>query len=424
MRAPLSSLSAVGAAALLLPLLPAATAAAVPDPGPQDAPRGKPAGATRSLPLSPDRGRGAERGASGLPARTVEPFSLVGVVWDDADEPLAGRVQVRTRAVDDGAWSGWRTLDVHPGASPDERAGERTTGQLPGATAPLWTGPADGVQVRVVPEGPSPRTGGGTAPARPGLPDGLRVELVDPGRSDEAEEGRTAEGRGPAEPRTDDTFLPALSSEQTQAEYPDGGGHAGPRPRITTRKGWGADERLREPDAAFTGATKAAFVHHTVTGNGYACSQVPSILRSIYRYHVKSLEWRDVGYNFFVDKCGNIYEGRAGGVAKPVMGAHTYGFNTDTTGVAVLGTYTSDRPSPEAVGALARLTAWKLGINGVHAGGTTTLVSEGEKYPQGEKVKFRTVSGHRDGYNTECPGAKLYAKLGDVRTAAAKLQRR
>ena len=55
--------------------------------------------------------------------------------------------------------------------------------------------------------------------------------------------------------------------------------------------------------------------------------------------------WRDFGYNFAVDKCGNIYEGRAGGVAKPVLGAHTLGFNTDSMGIAVLGTYSHDHPA-------------------------------------------------------------------------------
>ena len=65
------------------------------------------------------------------------------------------------------------------------------------------------------------------------------------------------------------------------------------------------------------------FVHHTDTPNGYAPGDVPAIIRSIYTYHVRSNGWNDIGYNFLVDAYGHIFEGRAGGIDKPVIGAHT-----------------------------------------------------------------------------------------------------
>ena len=199
----------------------------------------------------------------------------------------------------------------------------------------------------------------------------------------------------------------------------------GPRPAIITRKGWGADESLRERDFAYTNTVKAAFIHHSATGNNYTCSQAPSLLRGIYRYHVVSNGWRDIGYNFAIDKCGNIYEGRAGGVTKAVMGAHTLGFNTDSMGIAVLGTFTSSTPPAAAVTAIAKLTAWKLGLFGRNPKGKVTLVSGGSnKYKKGVKVKLNVISGHRDGYITECPGSRLYKKLGTVRTTSASLQGR
>lgn len=117
--------------------------------------------------------------------------------------------------------------------------------------------------------------------------------------------------------------LPALSKAQTEAAAgvaPGSKPYIGPRPTIIIRKGWGADEKLREKSFAYTKSVKAAFIHHSATGNKYTCSQAPSVLRGIYRYHVKSSGWRDIGYNFAVDKCGNIYEGRAGGVTKAVQG--------------------------------------------------------------------------------------------------------
>jgi uncharacterized protein with LGFP repeats len=170
---------------------------------------------------------------------------------------------------------------------------------------------------------------------------------------------------------------------------------------------------------------KAAFVHHTASGNNYTCAQAPSVIRSIYRYHVGSMGWRDIGYNFLVDKCGKIYEGRAGGVAKPVLGAHTLGFNTNSMGVAVIGTYSSTKPSSSAVKAIAQLAAWKLGLHGMNPKGKTSLTSGGGNlYPKGKSVRLNVISGHRDGFLTACPGGKLYGKLGTARSTAAKYQGR
>ena len=201
--------------------------------------------------------------------------------------------------------------------------------------------------------------------------------------------------------------------------------HIGARPRIVTRLGWGADEGMRERNFNYTTTVKAAFVHHSASGNNYRCAQAPSVIRSIYRYHVKSSGWRDIGYNFLVDKCGNIYEGRAGGVAKPVMGAHTLGFNSKSMGIAVLGTFGAANPPAAAVKAVARLTAWKLGLYGANPRGRTYLKSGGGNlYRKGVNVRLNVISGHRDGFATECPGRRLYAKLGKARTASARYQGR
>lgn len=227
-------------------------------------------------------------------------------------------------------------------------------------------------------------------------------------------------------------MLPALSKAQTEARSeaeaglaPGAQPYIGPRPRIITRKGWGADEKLRERAFVYTKSVKVAFIHHSATGNNYKCTQAPSVLRGIYRYHVKSGGLHDIAYNFAVDKCGNIYEGRAGGVTKAVLGAHTRGFNSNSTGIAVLGTFTGSNPPAAAVNAIAKLTAWKLGLFGANPQGRTTLVSGGgNKFKKGKKVKLDVISGHRDGFATECPGALLYKKLGSARTSSAQLQGR
>ncbi|MDX2682301.1 peptidoglycan recognition protein family protein [Streptomyces sp. NY05-11A] len=480
-------------------------------PGRPDLPdvRGLP-GSTQSLPLTPltgDRALGGVLADQGLPRRDVRHFSLLGVVWDDPATELHGRVQVRTRPADADAWSGWQDVETHNadhGADPGTP--ESVSGQVRGATAPLWVGDSDGVEIRVHPdmERRTEETARGArihSTAAP-LPAGLRLELVDPGTTTpaapagppssqtppagtdpkadqppaQADAGTTARPADTTTTTTADsttttttpadtttrqvdatettpaaieasavntplaplgaTEIPALDRGGTERELfslraaewtsaPWTKPYIGPRPTIVTRRGWGADESLRESGFRYTTSVKAAFVHHTASGNTYKCSQAPSVIRGIYRYHVKSMGWRDIGYNFLVDKCGKIYEGRAGGVAKPVLGAHTLGFNTNSMGIAVLGTFSSAQPNSATVTAVARLTAWKLGLFGANPKGKTYLKSAGGNlYAKGKNVRLNVISGHRDGYATECPGKQLYGKLGSARSTAARYQGR
>ncbi|MFE8948010.1 peptidoglycan recognition protein [Streptomyces sp. NPDC007856] len=433
------------AAALALPLLspPAAAASAAPA---RTAEAGVPGG-TRSLPLVPlsrERVLGTAP-EQGLYRPDGEHFSLLGVVWEDPDAELRGRVQVRTRSARTREWSGWRDVETHDaGHGADPGTAERDARRVRGATAPLWVGDSDGVDVRVRAAGGGVRRGRTVEPTPP-LPSGLHLELVDPGEeappgdapADPSPTGLDPDAAGAASAVNTDLAdfgaleIPALGTRATERELarlqgPVGGKpYIGPRPRIVTRRGWGADESLREPGFVYTKKVKAAFVHHTDSGNTYTCAQAPSVIRGIYRYHVTSMGWRDIGYNFLVDKCGTIYEGRAGGVAKAVRGAHILGFNSDSMGIAVIGSYGAVKPSGAAVRAVARLTAWKLGLYGADPRGKTYLTSGGGNlYPKGKKVRLNVISGHRDGSATECPGKRLYAELGKVRSSAARYQGR
>ncbi|GGX76746.1 hypothetical protein GCM10010324_22690 [Streptomyces hiroshimensis] len=459
------------AAALTLPLLAAPSSAQQSTHDPGLTPRSVP-GSTQSLPLVPLHGKSRTAGPEptseqGLPQLEVKPFSLVGIVWDDAGAELRGHAQVRTRPVGSRDWAGWQEISTHDDDRPDTDSAEGRAGRLRGSTAPLWVGASDAIQVRVRPEAATTTTGR-TPPGA--LPSGLRLELVDPG----VDRTRSAAPPVPSENELaasaanvplaplGATEIPALGKPESEGdiEYTgtgelqvddeeadsagdQGGGdgyesddygrqdsgvdgrYVGPRPRIVTRAGWGADESLRESGFVYTGAVRAAFIHHTASGNRYSCSQSASVIRGIYRYHVVSSGWRDLGYNFLIDKCGTVYEGRSGGVARPVKGAHTLGFNSNSMGIAVLGTYGTTSPSSAAVDAVADLTAWKLGLFGANPAGTASLVSGGgNRFKKGTRVKLKAISGHRDGFATECPGDRLYSRLGTARTVAARLQGR
>ncbi|TGB00058.1 N-acetylmuramoyl-L-alanine amidase, partial [Streptomyces sp. MZ04] len=101
-----------------------------------------------------------------LPRTSTKQFSLLGVSWTGVTKELDGTAQVRTRSIEGGKWTGWQKLDLELHLPEKVEAGMRA------ASEPLWVGPSDGVEVRVV-------AADGTSSAP--LPTGLEVNLVDPG---------------------------------------------------------------------------------------------------------------------------------------------------------------------------------------------------------------------------------------------------
>ncbi|MEV3853464.1 peptidoglycan recognition protein [Streptomyces sp. NPDC050095] len=206
------------------------------------------------------------------------------------------------------------------------------------------------------------------------------------------------------------------------------GAHTASAPRIVPRTEWLADTDTYHRDPIrYADRVDAVFVHHTDSPNGYDCADVPRIIRTLYAGQAGGREWDDIGYNFLVDRCGTVYEGRAGGVERPVVGAHTQGFNQNTAGIAAIGTYTQGTPVPRAMtDAIAAVAAWKLGLTGVDPRAVVQLVSSNShsRFEAGSTAAFRAVSGHRDGYETFCPGLALMAELPAIRDRAARLQGR
>jgi hypothetical protein len=302
-------------------------------------------------------------------------FALVGVEWAT---PARATIELRTRT-QRGRWSPWAVASVL-GHGPD-----RPTPQ-PGVFGdPIWSGPADYVQLRA-----------------PDRVNGVRLHFV----------------AAPAAPAAAHAAQ-ALPLAQPVLD-------AGPgQPPIIARSAW-AQGHAPPSHIPLYGTVKLAFVHHSVTPNGYSAGEVPSILSSIFDYHRYVRGYFDIAYNFAVDAFGRIWEARAGGIDLPVVGAHAGGYNTESTGMVVLGTYQSVAPSPTAIGALERLLAWKLPLHGVPVLGRVTVeVAPYDAFytpfAPGAHVSLPRIAGHRDGDVTDCPGNAFYARLPSIRPQVAQL---
>ena len=181
------------------------------------------------------------------------------------------------------------------------------------------------------------------------------------------------------------------------------------KPRVITRRQWGANPKLTDhcDSPRYGRSAKMVFVHHTVNANNYSPRESPAIVRSIYAYHTQGQNWCDIGYNALIDRFGNIYEGRRGGMSKPVRGAHAGDYNTGTVGVSMIGNFQQRKPSARMKNALVRFIGWRLGTSYKPVRGTVRV----------EGHRFKRISGHRDAMSTACPGRFMYNRLPNIRQA-------
>jgi hypothetical protein len=300
-------------------------------------------------------------------------FDLLGLRWKRGGH-LDAQVRARRRG---GSWSRWLALHAAGDHAPD---GTRA----PAGSEPAYTGAADLFQLRLR-----------------GSAQGLRARFVRAQPTARAARHLTGRLRR-RRPR-------ARASQSSQ-------------PAIIFRTEWGGDS-VPPRAAPEYGEVQAAFVHHTVSANDYGPEDSAGIVLGIARYHRDSNRWNDIGYNFLVDQYGQIFEGRAGGIDQAVVGAQAQGYNSVSTGIATIGTF-SDVPYTEAgMESLAHLIGWKLSLHGVPTQGTVVVTSRGgafNRYPSGAPVTLERICGHRDGDATSCPGDALYAQLPDLRARAAR----
>lgn len=324
---------------------------------------------TATSPMTPEQLVEAQQavGESLGPDRVVasesgmSPFTAIGFTFDT--QPSAP-VLVRVRDAR-GALGAWTKLESQDTEGPDTGSAERARS----GTEPLWVRSATGYEVSF-----------------PDDVSGARVVVV----RDELHR----------------STVDATPFAEAAVSPPFG---------ITLRSSWGA----RAPkDTSYGTTVKLAVVHHSDSGNNYSAAEVPGILRSIQAFHMDGRGWSDIAYNFVVDKFGGIWEGRGGGIDRPVIGAHAQGFNTNTVGVMVIGDYTQATPSAASLESVARVIGWKMFLFGGNPSQTISYTSGGSpKFSAGTVVWIPGVVGHQDVGLTSCPGS-IESSLAAVRNRA------
>ena len=323
------------------------------------------------------------------PQLSTSTFSMVAVTWLATPGESESRPEVLARSRTGKRWTEWTRLPtMHD--RPDQAellTSSRARVAARAGTDVMWVGRADGIQLRL----------------EHARPDGLTLVLLYPHH------------------RSADPLL-GVPAVRAASDSADSGDEDSLQPDLISRQEWGADESLREGRPAYVHTIKQVHVHHTVNSNDYSRDDVPALIRGMLAYHTQSLGWSDIGYNFLVDRFGRCFVGRAGGPRRLVRGAHTLGFNAQSTGVSAIGNYDTARPSDAMVNAIAALAAWKLAPFDRSPRGDIRVESEGsDKFPAGRTVTLPVIDGHRDTNDTACPGRHLYDALPAVRRKAASL---
>ena len=336
------------------------------------------------------------------------PFSMIALTGTDL-----GGTSARVRAKRaDGSWGPWYDTKLIEHGLQEAQDPGNASHTAPRGTDPVYLGDTTTVQIALR------------------RPPGAPLTTVPPGSGVDA--GGDL-GYRPASTERSLTqtisavlITPPRTPVETQWTPPTSALGPGQPPNIISRAEWGAGSGLRCGGPAYGSGVRAAVVHHTATGNDYAPEDSAAIIRSIYAYHTMTLGWCDIAYNALVDKYGQVFEGRAGGITKDVLGAHTGGFNRDVWGVSMIGDFEETPPPDIMVKNLGRLLGWRLSLDRVDPLGTIALKSDGGShthFPAGSTPELPDIFAHRDVGNTECPGDAGYAALAEIRDIAARFNR-
>ena len=320
------------------------------------------------------------------------PATMVGATWE-GESPQQIRVRGLSQA--DGTWGEWYDLDVDEdivaaeAGEVDEDTGAESAGAGRPSAEPVWLDPVDEIEILV--------SSHGTDAADLVT---AHVMTTSPTQAELSQGSRT--------------FSSSSSSLASTSSRVDTGPNG---PTVISRSAWGATESWTRGTSSAE-ALRGVVLHHTAGTNGYSRASSPQIVRGILSHHTRTLGWADIGYNVLVDRFGQIFEGRKGGLHRNIIGAHALGFNTGTFGISVMGNHQSTQASAAAREAVMSIAAWKLNstfhVNANQAASWTVGV-DGTRWSKGTVRKLPRFFAHRDVNFTDCPGNALYGGIDNLR---------
>jgi hypothetical protein len=193
----------------------------------------------------------------------------------------------------------------------------------------------------------------------------------------------------------------------------------GPQPTICARACWSA----RAASGCSTmSALNRVIVHHTAAAsqwNSTGLADSAGMVRGLQNYNLDVNGYCDIEYHWMLDKHGNIFEARYGGMTGALIrGAHD-GNNLNSHGASLMGYFHTpyNHQAPAVMlNQLYALIAWRMPAGWTPYGSGTY---------NGNTVGF--LDGHRKVKATACPGDLIHPNLitenyfgGTMRTAVAQ----
>ncbi|MCM1990760.1 peptidoglycan recognition family protein [Oceanirhabdus seepicola] len=184
------------------------------------------------------------------------------------------------------------------------------------------------------------------------------------------------------------------------------------KPYIILRRDWNA----RNPTDKMNYLSKINYlvIHHTTfNGDNKIGEYAKEAVLDIQKYHMSKKydnqgnliknKWADIGYHYLISMDGQIFQGRD----INFQGAHAYGLNDKSIGIALLGNFSHKELYPSQMRSLVHLLA---------------LLKQKYSTPSTNIIGHRDVINlNPDGTITECPGIALYSQLSMIRSSVENL---
>lgn len=159
-------------------------------------------------------------------------------------------------------------------------------------------------------------------------------------------------------------------------------------------------------------------VHHGASPDSYTDGY--AVVRSYWNYHVNTLGWSDIGYNYLFDKYGNFFQGRHNPniPLQDVNAAHAGSANPYSIGLNFLGNADVTLPTTSQIQKCNEFMAWWYDYKGFDPTSSASILCQ-----DGITRTLPRICGHKDVNpgGTACPGTTLYALLPSFRTTTNQI---